>query len=473
MNKIILFLKWSLPACLIFIVIPSCKKWVDPGVPDQLLAGSKVFANDSIAQASLIGIYQEIMNNFGMLNGNITKWAGIYSDELDRTTRLDADIPFQTNSLTKQDNKILEIWTTAYHYIYLINDLMKGLEVSKNSLSEKRNKLYGEALFLRSLVYFYLVNLFGDVPLATGTDYISNSKLPRASASQIYKQMISDLQEAQKRLDDQYTITTEYPTERIRVNRLAATALLARVLLYNHEWTAAEAAATEVIQSALYQLEQDLQQTFQISSKEAILQFMAVSNGFNTGEGALFVPISSNGKPAYKITDSLVKNFETADKRWAWIRKVQIGGIFYYSPFKYKVGLIGPPYKEYYMVLRLSEQFLIRCEARTEQDKLHEATADLNIIRQKAGLSMLATFRSKTELMDSLQVERSRELFSEWGHRWFDLKRWPSSIPLYSTKADEVMSRCKSTTWDFTDKLWPIPSEEIDRDPALIQNPGY
>jgi hypothetical protein len=68
------------------------------------------------------------------------------------------------------------------------------------------------------------------------------------------------------------------------------------------------------------------------------------------------------------------------------------------------------------------------------------------------------------------------ELFAEWGHRWFDLKRWNADHSTTTTdkkRIDEVMSNMRPDNWESSDALWPIPAKEIVRNPRLVQNPGY
>jgi len=88
---------------------------------------------------------------------------------------------------------------------------------------------------------------------------------------------------------------------------------------------------------------------------------------------------------------------------------------------------------------------------------------DVNIIRQRAGLSPLV-LTDKSTLLLAIEKERQTELFSEWGHRWFDLKR--------TGRADAVLGAEKSN-WKSTDALYPIPAVEISKNPKLTQNPGY
>src|SRR5258708_34214241 len=120
------------------------------------------------------------------------------------------------------------------------------------------------------------------------------------------------------------------------------------------------------------------------------------------------------------------------------------------------------------MVLRLAEQYLIRAEAEARQGKLIEALADIDIIRQRAGLLSISTIIPAVTLdnvLAAIEQERKVELFTEWGHRWFDLKRW--------NKADVVLQPLKPS-WAPTAVLYPIPSLELINNPNMSpQNPGY
>lgn len=126
------------------------------------------------------------------------------------------------------------------------------------------------------------------------------------------------------------------------------------------------------------------------------------------------------------------------------------------------------------MVLRLAEQYLIRAEARINQEKIEIGIQDLNALRTRARLStaysttsplsLLSLTLSKTEALSALERERRVELFSEWGHRWLDLKR--------TNKANEILSLLKPK-WQNTDILFPIPTLELTTNSAIKQNEGY
>ncbi len=159
----------------------------------------------------------------------------------------------------------------------------------------------------------------------------------------------------------------------------------------------------------------------------------------------------------------MLNAFEPGDLRKAkWLNSTVIGGQIYFYPFKYKIRS-GRPVTEYYMVLRLAEQYLIRAEAEAKLNDLSDAIADLNIVRSRAGLPNTSA-TTQAQLLAAIKHERQVELFCEWGSRWFDLKR--------TGDIDAVLG-AEKTGWSSTDSLYPIPFSEIQANPFLTQNTGY
>jgi starch-binding outer membrane protein, SusD/RagB family len=118
------------------------------------------------------------------------------------------------------------------------------------------------------------------------------------------------------------------------------------------------------------------------------------------------------------------------------------------------------------MVLRLAEQYLIRAEANLKLGDLAGAASDINTIRSRAGLGNTPA-STETDLLHAIAQERRIELFTEWGHRWLDLRRYGI--------VDAVLGPLKGASWNTTDQLYPIPLTQIQNDPAMshAQNPGY
>lgn len=442
----------------------SCKKFIQiPPSPDQIVS-AVVFADDKTATSAMDGLYSQIMGaNYFLLNGGVSIEAALSADEIyNRISGLADDNEFYTNSLSASNNNLnTRLWSGAYRQIYQVNAILEGLNSSMALTPMIKDRLIGDAKFMRALYYFYLVNLFGRVPLITSTNYNVTATLSRSELSEVYQQIITDLLDAQKLLDDVYP-----SNNRICPDKFAVTALLARVYLYNKDWSEAAAQATSVISSGYYKLETDLNKVFLINSNETIFQLQVV-NSFNcTTEGLAFIPgAAASSAPVYPLTSYLVAAFSDDDLRAKdWIKSKEVNGNLFYYPYKYKTDRLQTPPEEYNIVLRLAEQFLIRAEANARIGRNKEALSDLNIVRNRAGLSNVS-LQGSDPLLDEIFHERQIELFTEWGHRWLDLRRFG--------KADDILGIEKTPFWESTDSLYPIPLKELRLNPFLDQNPGY
>lgn len=449
---------WRIYLFCLLLLVSACTKFVQVDPPDTAAEQTRVFTNDADAVAAATGVYYQLAAyNLTFCNGAVTFYGGLSSDEFINTDGNTDETSFASNNLTA-DNSVLEssFWASAYKNIYHTNAVLEGLESSNTISTPVKEQLRGEMLFTRSLLYFYLVNFFGDVPLVLSTDYTASGIMPRTLSDSIYSQITSDLQEAIALLRNKTVKDNQRPSA------AAAAALLARVYLYRQQWAPAVESASYVIDSCSFSLEKDLSNVFLNSSSETIFQ-LSRSNA-NTAEGQAFIPYASFVPPACTVSDSLMAAFEPGDKRRdSWLQASVINGTTYHYPYKYKVWS-SPSVTEYYVVLRLAEQYLIRAEAKLMAGDLKGSASDLNVIRQRAGLSAI-TDDSKDALQRAMQQERRIELFAEWAHRWFDLKRW--------NLCDEVLGPMKSPGWQSSDTLYPIPLQEMQLNPLLTQNAGY
>jgi hypothetical protein len=449
------------------MTIVSCDSFLNIDDPKSLVTRETVFRDDVTATSSLTGIYSSWMSESNsFISGGPSSAAGLSGLSSDELKHYDNDqflIEFETNSLTSSNTKILNAWGSAYNSIYQANAVVEGLASSPFISAPVRQQLHGEALFIRAFTYFYLVNLFGDVPLITTTDFQENSIKPRSSISEVYKQIKEDLVLAQ----DMLLVT--YPSDgKVRPNKYTVSALLAEVYLYTENWENAEAAATSIIESGEYELEENLNDVFLASTSlnpntEAIWQLLPVMPGINTFEGYHFLQISSAGL-YNKLSPQFVNVFESGDQRLLnWIGSSS--GVFYPRKYKVRESLSVTEHK---VVFRLAEQYLIRAEARANQANLTEAISDVDIIRERAGLPLVQDTDpniNQTDLLAVIEQERRVELFTEMSHRWFDLKRL--------NRAENVLGPSK-TGWSISDELYPIPLTEIIKNSFLKpQNDGY
>lgn len=443
-------------------ILTSCKKFVEIGPPPTEVATATVFSDSTAAASAMTGLYSQMMStNILLMNGGATVFPALSADELTTTTPNPFYDEFAANAIPA-DNSLLQnnLWRSTYGYIYQCNAIIEGADKSTGLSGDFKRKLMAEARFDRAFCYFYLVNLFGDVPLVTTTAYSINATMPRTAVQNVYAAIETDLSFAKQNLPTNTAGNT-------RPGSLAATALIARLKLYQKDWATAEANATACINAGLYSLSTDLLTVFKPSSTETIWQLMPVQSTFNTAEANVFVPVDAATQPTYVLTPMLLTAFDTADARkTAWLNTVTINGQSYTFPYKYKEQVRvnpGTMPTEYNIVLRLAEQYLIRAEARAKQGNLTEATADINTIRTRAGLPNTVA-GDESSLLLAIETEKEREFFTEWGHRWFDLKR--------TGRADAVLGSLKPG-WQTTDALYPIPFEEIQSNPLLTQNPGY
>lgn len=469
---------------LIICILPlisgfvSCRKFLEVDAPATSTNGRNVFNSDATATAVLTGIYAKISSSGvrGGLNA-ISVCSGLSADELTlfggaANTATDY-IPYYTNGLSNS-NTTINFFSAIYPIIFTTNSAIEGLTQSIGVSKPVKQQLLGEARFMRAFCYFYLVNLFGDVPLALTTDYKTNSTLIRKTKSDVYQQIKNDLIEAKSLLGSDFVgANSVTPTnERVRPTKWAATALLARVYLYTREWTNAETEASAVIaNTSLFSLA-NLDDVFIANSRETIWQLQPVIEGENTPEARIFIlpPTGPTGDmqfPVYLSSD-LVNNFEADDQRKnKWVGSVVANNITYHYPYKYKVTFGASALLEYSTVLRLAELYLIRSEARAQQNNLPSAATDLNTIRNRASLGNIAA-GSQSGLLAAIQQERQVELFTEWGHRWLDLKRNGNIDAVMETAASR-----KGGTWNTNWQWYPLSLTELQRNPKLTQNTGY
>jgi len=270
----------------------------------------------------------------------------------------------------------------------------------------------------------------------------------RSDTITVFKQVIDDLKDAQASLGDSFL-----GPERIRANRYAAGALLARVYLYQKNYKDADEQATAVINSGLFKMS-EVTSTFTPNNTEAIMQFASPSGNLaNTSEGILFIPYAT---PDYAVRPGMLAAFEANDLRKTnWLKPYTSDTNIWYAPAKYKF-LYKADGIEYNIVFRLAEQYLIRAEAFAQQNNLAAAIADLDTVRKRAGLPLISADNpsiSRKDLLEAILHERQVELFVEWGHRWFDIKR----LGL----ADAIVGAVKGNFWQHADVWFPVPASEL------------
>ena len=390
-----------------------------------------------------------------------------------------------------QNSMIANFWKAAYKVINRTNTVLgriDGIEIN----TELANRYKLECKFIRALMYFNLVRVYGDVPLVLKEISISESyDILREPKENVYNQIIADLKEAQD-------LPVSYSTaEDGRATQGAAKALLANVYMTLHKYAEAETILAEIINSGRYSLLENTPGSLNIdgyknvfspvnhNSKEGIFEIQFLKGGYGEGSNYAnnFAPENSGtnvvavgGTGGNNIPEMDIYNaYEEGDLRRDF--SMSLG---YYDNRKnnewvesrYVCKFMDVPYQNNdasnnYPVIRYADVILMYAEALNQNGKTAEACKYLNMTRRR-GFGYQTTETSPVDLQTTdkaqfaLMVEQERrvELAFE-NHRWFDLIR--------TGRAVEVM-RSKGFSLNETNLICPIPQKQIDVNPKLTQN---
>lgn len=457
------------------------------------MVSETVFENDRTAASVLQHAYIQFHLNYCASGFTMNQLFALYADEyrLSGTNNTLLTMAY-TNSPDADNGTLGNLWSRGYSVIYHANVILEGLEKQGGAIEPAlRSQMIGEAKFLRAFSYFYLVNLYGDVPLLLTSDYTRNRLEARTPAKQVYDQIVKDLLEAKGLMkSDHLDWANNNTTYRFRATRETATALLARVYLYEGKWKDAETQASEVLTlTNTYSLESNTGDVFNLNSKETLLGLDEALVFTRTTMAQIYVltavpaPSASNYFRFGVVSDTLLKSFEAGDlRRSTWVGAFTSGGNSYHYAHKYRN---TTSLQQMTSAIRLAELYLIRAEARLEQDLLQLSIDDINVIRNRARatptgnvpdpLPALPDDLTKEQVRTALEQERFIELFIE-GHRWLDLKRWKGLNNVSVSRADEVMpaiTAVKGSSWSPYLKLLPVPQTELDKNINLVQTPEY
>lgn len=379
------------------------------------------------------------------------------------------------------NNRILGNWTQHYRGIDWANVAIDNITTMQIDTT-LRNRLVRESKFIRALLYFNLVRLFGDVPLVLHqAANISETKVSRTPAAQVYAQIISDLKDAEN-------LPATYSGNDIgRATSGAAKALLAKVYLTQKDWADAKAKLLEVINGPYgYGLFSNYADVFNKSTKNGkehifSVQFLSNSGANNSRDRIMtdvFSGFGSKIPPDLPVDSTLYKSFAKTDTRKNVTYFTSLTNPATGLPYKFKyIGLrkfvdtteLLTPVESgiNFPVLRYADVLLMYSEAVNElSGPTTDAYGTINQVRERARLPDLTPGLSQSDFRDSVYRERRWEFVQE-GQRWFDLVRTGrlvESVKKVPAKAAVISDK---------DNLFPIPQAEINVNPSLTQNPGW
>jgi len=482
----------NLVLILAFIIgLVSCD--VLDQVPESDLDDKKFWKTQEDAQSALVGVYNSLQGI--VRNSAFSDFIDLRADDIvipaEYGWSINNDESIRKNEISPTD-RVTSVWTSLYIAIGRANNVISHVKEMDITNEVEKNRILGEAYFLRALFYFYLVRDWGDSPIVT-EPYLKideSALVSRNPEEEVYSLIISDLQEAVKLLPEPSSIAK---TQHITATKYAAKSLLCNIYLEraykpygaSSDFTAAAQEASEIIQSNKYQLVEgaDYEKIFSLKySSESIFEvdFDYTINATNSLVNAFFPRAFTKQKaygggglriPSKKITEE----YEEGDLRVsANFQVVPEGGGFFDEEFQnmpYANKYPGTIVKEgvqrqsdsNFIIYRLSDILLMRAEAIVKSNgSLTDAISLLNQVRNRAGLPNTAATTADA-LFKAIQKERLYELCYE-GKRWYDLVRTGLLLEM----------RPEFQNMNPTRIYYPIPQDEIDRNPNLLpQNPTY
>ncbi len=440
--------------------------------PAQSLSTEEALSDYSSLQTALFGAYDGLQatSYYGrdyLVNPEIGG-DNVYLT-IDNSNRFVFNYRYELNANATQR----AFWNQAYDVILRVNNIINNINLAADATDAERNQVLGEALVIRALAHFDLSRVFS-APYAegsgpdTGIPIILEAKIdtpPRNTLAEVYDQIRADLDQAIPLL------TENVGPFRLTAN--AAKALYARVALYQGDNNTAESMATDVINSGEYSLHAGNElATFYTTSGNSEEIFTLMRRPEETaGSNNLGQIYNPSGYGDIRVTTDIINLYEAGDERGlnppsgADLIYLNNNGEYYNGKF---LGESGVPGLVSTKILRLAEMYLIRAEARVKEGNTTGATADINVIRNRAGLADFAGTVNLTEVL----AEKNREFAFE-GHRTFDL--WRNGLPLVRQQANTGLevSAPAFIAADSYLRVYPIPQSELDTNPNITQAPGY
>lgn len=480
------------------IVLSGCGKDLNEA-PKSSISPDQFFKTDAQCIQAVNGVYSGLPELFGQED----LWKSI-EEGTDLVMYLPTNDGNQEYTLTAAaPGNISAVWRKCYNAITNANLVIS--RVGRATITESlKNRIIGEALYLRALHYYILTNSFGAVPVwIDELDVNVVSMLPRTPAADVRKQIKDDLLQAADKLPPSYAASDVG-----RATKGAAQALLAKVCLLDKDWPNAEKYAQQVVDGKQYTLVPfadlfDINNRFK-NNKESIFEiqfkrdnatntnvkvnyyytwFMPLKDANNkTYAGVDFGTTVLRGYDNFYPSEVFLNMFEAGDKR----KDVTVATSYNGQPFT-RFLKPGRPWfgakfwdlqandrnsgKDLYFQ-RYADVLLILAEALNEQGRSADALTWINKVRlEHGGLTTPLSGLSQDQVKQQLMKERAVEFAGEFHRKW-DLGRWGKLVDAVKSVAVDNPKGAANIKPEYA--LFPIPDAEIIKNPNLKpQNEGY
>ena len=457
------------------LFLPACKKDFINLTPYDQIPFAQAITNENDMQAAVNGIYSNMRSS------------NLYGRTLPLVGDLMADnayISVQNSNRYLPEYNFTEVNGNATDYsntwISGYSAILRANQVINSSLTTTANvnQLKGEALTLRALIYFNLVNYYArpytqdpnnaGIPIVL--TYNPSAKPARAKVSEVYAQIEKDL-------NDAFGLMTNISKNSSYVTKYVARALLSRVELFKGNWDAAKTAALDVVTNGGYTLVPAAnlvaywKNPAPISTKVETIFEISADNVNNNGTNALAYFYDQSGYGDALASDDLYNQYSTTDAR----RNLFITGTRANQTVrianKYP-NTTNTSDKDDSKVIRYSEVILTLAEAYYRLGDEANATLYLNMLVKQRDPSFAGYSDSGPALLEDIILERRKELAFE-GMRYLDLQRLNRDV--VRVNINNNYNGITPLMIPFTNpkRIWPIPVEEQNSNPNVTQNPGY
>lgn len=507
-------LKYVALTALMLVSFSCSEDFLDLNNPNVQTSGS-FWKTPADAEAGVNAIYQSLY-----YDGTFLRFAqcalGFRGDDLWSPSPW--DVLSNTGSFKLFNNTIMQewLWVSFYGGVTRANLAIDNIDKIEFQDTALKNRLMGEALFLRGLNYFYLVNFFNNVPLITKAYESSEEFFPsQAAPADTWNQVIADFEAASKLLPASYTNPNVG-----RATKGAALAYLGKSYLYNQRYAEAAAKFKEVIDSGLYSLMDDYAKNFTEefeNNKESIFEiqfsrevggtvlgwvdapysdwakttaraitFAPAPFGWNDAEPTRWVfekfqeEKTTSGELDPRLKATIYFNYPGAKLYGQLFSDVYATSLSKIGVKKYGNGDSGRPDEKDWRsginerLMRYSDVLLMYAECQNELGNTADAARLIQLVRNRVGMPNRQTEfagLSKEQMRNRIADERLLEFALE-GSRFDDIRRWgwlQNSAKLAELKAHDFEFNSYVPGREF----FSIPQLEIETNPNLKQNPGY
>ncbi|WP_448702644.1 RagB/SusD family nutrient uptake outer membrane protein [Mucilaginibacter sp. AW1-3] len=461
----------ALTAAFAFIT-SSCRKQLFQD-PVNSLSPSSAFASADRAEKASVGMYDQLQN-LNFFGGRVLIYVDCRGIDMNPPSYF-APLPTFVNE-TASETYTGQAWAGAYRTIGEANLFLANVAGASGVPAAKIDQYTGEAKFIRSLCYFYLVNMWAQpynftagathpgVPLvltSSSSPFDPSNAVPRATVAAVYNQMEADLLDAEAKLPLNYGDPAF--SNVARATKGAARGLLARLYLYKGDYAKANTYADKIINTAApdnYVLNNDPLTAFRtFTTRESI--FSVAMNGADNPNtnNALGQHYNPTKRGDIQLSSDFIGLMDiTKDLRYKNL--VLPSGTAYYSN-KYLNTNDWVPVLRYAEILLIKAEALANLNATAVADPV--ATSLVNEVRARSQASAIAPV-TKADQIAAILTERRIELAFE-GQAEFDFLRTGRGIPAHGAATAQA--------YGSNYVVLAIPKYDTDKNPNLVQNPGY